>query len=64
MGKQPLYPHKPKKHTVLTIVCGWHEKYFGYKLIMGTKEGYGVEGETTSICPKCRAMFNKNKKGR
>jgi hypothetical protein len=48
MSKQPLYPHVPgKKHTVIQVVCAWCQK------AMGTKEGYGVEGISHSICQEC-----------
>jgi len=39
--------------TVLTIECAWHTKFFGKPLIMGTKDGKGVTGVSSTICPKC-----------
>jgi DNA-directed RNA polymerase subunit RPC12/RpoP len=55
MAKQLLYPHTPQKHTVLMIVCAWCGKP------MGEKDGKGVEGTTSSICPECRVKFGKKR---
>lgn len=41
------------KKTTLTIECAWHTKFFGKPLIMGTKDGKGQTGVTSSMCPDC-----------
>jgi hypothetical protein len=33
--------------TTLNIVCSWCGKP------QGTKDGQGIEGETSTICPEC-----------
>jgi hypothetical protein len=40
-------------------MCGWHKKYFGTELVMGTKDGQGVDGISHSICPACRELMRE-----
>lgn len=56
MNKEPLYPHIPKS-TILKIVCAWCGQP------MGEKEGKGVEGTTSTICPDCREKYGRKNKG-
>jgi len=42
-----------KNKTWLTIVCAWHEKNFGFPLVMGKKNGKGQTGTTSGMCKAC-----------
>ncbi len=36
--------------------CTWHEKYFGYVLMMGEKQPYSDLSITDTMCPRCVAI--------
>lgn len=37
----------------MKIWCAWHRQNFGCDLLIGEKDGGGVEGDTHGICPDC-----------
>lgn len=42
-----------KVKTIMKVECAWHEKNFGFPLVMGTKDGKGITGTTSGICKAC-----------
>ena len=43
-----------ERRTIIRVVCGWCGKD------MGTKEGMGVTGTTTTICEECFVRETKD----
>ncbi len=43
----------------MIVVCAWHEKYFGFKLITGEKPPLEWKAETSTICPECEQKMRE-----
>ena len=42
----------------MKVVCAWHNKNFGYELVIGEKHPLEDKSVTCGICPVCRAVEN------
>ena len=52
MSTHSVATTQPAVNTVLVRACSWCHKE------LGTKDGQGISGETSTICPECEAALD------